>query len=257
MARLGRARRLASEQRRDPRADRSGAVRALLGAMPLLVHAAGDWSSGRATLNDSRSGFDALARYAAARACSGLRGSLGLRSVPRRRARSCCSGAGMLPRLRSASPAIAGGSVLLVPVHARDRDRAPCVRGASRRDGLLVIVASAVILLFAILAHDRRYSMHLFYRERIQDAFASRRAHRRRPRRGSHDRASRSRTPSGSSSARSPAGSKRSSSRGRRAVPELVDLRGGRGPRDRGPEQDPGGELHVPGRVLGQQVGWG
>lgn len=50
------------------------------------------------------------------------------------------------------------------------------VRGWSpSADGPIWGVAIAVILLFAILVHNRRYSMHLFYRERIQLAFASRR----------------------------------------------------------------------------------
>jgi hypothetical protein len=39
----------------------------------------------------------------------------------------------------------------------------------------VVALACAFIAFFAVFAHNRRYSMHLFYRERIQDAFATRR----------------------------------------------------------------------------------
>lgn len=50
------------------------------------------------------------------------------------------------------------------------------VRGWSlRTDVPLCAGAVGIILIFAIFAHNRRYSMHLFYRERIQEAFASRR----------------------------------------------------------------------------------
>lgn len=42
-------------------------------------------------------------------------------------------------------------------------------------DGWIWGLAIMTILFFAVLVHNRRYSMHLFYRERIQHAFASRR----------------------------------------------------------------------------------
>lgn len=42
-------------------------------------------------------------------------------------------------------------------------------------DGWIWGLAAATIIFFAVLVHNRRYSMHLFYRERIQHAFASRR----------------------------------------------------------------------------------
>lgn len=39
----------------------------------------------------------------------------------------------------------------------------------------LFLGSAAIITIFAVMVHNRRYSMHLFYRERLQDAFALRR----------------------------------------------------------------------------------
>jgi hypothetical protein len=80
---------------------------------------------------------------------------------------------GLLPRLRGALGAIAGISVLLIPFMLAAATSAS--RGPHALDALVCGGALTIVLLFAILAHNRRYSMHLFYRERIQDAFASRR----------------------------------------------------------------------------------
>ena len=77
--------------------------------------------------------------------------------------------------LRGALAGIAGGAILLIPFTLATETAA--VRGwSSSRDTLVLLAACAVIVLFAVFAHNRRYSMHLFYRERIQEAFASERA---------------------------------------------------------------------------------
>jgi len=47
--------------------------------------------------------------------------------------------------------------------------------GISGWDVALVVAAAAVVLLMAIKVHNRRYSMHLFYRERLNSAFAVKR----------------------------------------------------------------------------------
>ena len=153
--------------------------------------------------------------------------------------------------LRGALAAIAGGRGPAHPVHARDRDR----RGEGvvlPRDGLMLIIATVVIVLFAILAHNRRYSMHLFYRERIQEAFAL-------PP-GSVRAAAKRRGVAEPIPYQQPimlsdvaAEAEDEAQQGRAAFPELVDLRRRRRARLRGAEQDVGGELHVRGRALGQQ----
>jgi hypothetical protein len=73
--------------------------------------------------------------------------------------------------LRSVLAAIAGGAVLLVPFTLATETGA-VMAWSFERDGVMLIIAAIVIVLFAVFAHNRRYSMHLFYCERIQEAFA-------------------------------------------------------------------------------------
>ena len=77
------------------------------------------------------------------------------------------------PLLRGLLGAISGASILVIPFLLAAQSGA--MREWENIDAVLYAGALIVVLLFAILAHNRRYSMHLFYRERIQDAFASRR----------------------------------------------------------------------------------
>jgi Patatin-like phospholipase len=79
-----------------------------------------------------------------------------------------------LPWLRAVLAAASGIGVLLVPFVLAAETAA--VRDVSLgADGPVLLGALLLILAFAVLAHNRRYSMHLFYRERLQEAFASRR----------------------------------------------------------------------------------
>lgn len=79
-----------------------------------------------------------------------------------------------LPWLRGLFAGIAGMTILLAPFAVAAGT--VTVRGWSPGTDLpACIFAVVVILAFAILAHNRRYSMHLFYLERIHEAFASRR----------------------------------------------------------------------------------
>jgi len=77
-------------------------------------------------------------------------------------------------RLMLVLSSLAGAGLLLVPLlaalhYALDRD---CWSGG---DLLVVAVAVGVVLFMALFVHNRRYSMHLFYRERLNRAFALRR----------------------------------------------------------------------------------
>jgi Patatin-like phospholipase len=83
----------------------------------------------------------------------------------------------LLPVLRGILAAIGGGGVVLVPF-VLAAETATVRQTSIAQDGVAWAVALALILAFAVLAHNRRYSMHLFYRERLQDAFASRRVDR-------------------------------------------------------------------------------
>jgi hypothetical protein len=76
--------------------------------------------------------------------------------------------------VRGLLAAIAGASILAFPFLLSAETGAARAWGW-RADGPALIASVLVMLLFAIFAHNRRYSMHLFYRERIQEAFASRR----------------------------------------------------------------------------------
>ena len=83
----------------------------------------------------------------------------------------------LFERVRSVLAALAGVSVIVIPflLAAETAVVRPFSLAA---DGVVIAGASAIVLLFAIFAHNRRYSMHLYYRERIQEAFASRRVRR-------------------------------------------------------------------------------
>lgn len=79
-----------------------------------------------------------------------------------------------MTKLRGILASLSGIGILFAPFLLGAQTAV--VRGWSMStDGPIWAAAIAVILLFAILIHNRRYSMHLFYRERIQHAFASRR----------------------------------------------------------------------------------
>jgi len=81
------------------------------------------------------------------------------------------------PAIRGIFAAISGAGVLFIPfIVAADTTVSRGWR--IRTDGFGCALALAGLIIFAIFAHNRRYSMHLFYRERLQSAFASRRVSR-------------------------------------------------------------------------------
>ena len=136
----------------------AGAALALL-ALPLLVDV-----MSRANLLDADFRNSAVHRFllgVGGVACSLLLGAVAVWLLRRRRLR----------RLRGSLAAIAGLSILLVPFILATETGT--VRTWELEDFAVVAAALAVILAFAVLAHNRRYSMHLFYRERIQEAFTS------------------------------------------------------------------------------------
>jgi hypothetical protein len=69
---------------------------------------------------------------------------------------------------------LASGALLLVPLLS-SLEYAARHGIASPADVLWVLGALAVVLLMALKVHNRRYSMHLFYRERLNSAFAVKR----------------------------------------------------------------------------------
>jgi hypothetical protein len=78
------------------------------------------------------------------------------------------------PFLRGTFAYLSGAGILFAPFLLAAETAA--VRGFSiATDVPFFLGSAAVIVFFAILVHNRRYSMHLFYRERLQDAFAFRR----------------------------------------------------------------------------------
>ncbi len=77
-------------------------------------------------------------------------------------------------RLMLVLSALAGGGLLLVPLlSSLEYSARQGVRSAGDVVGLAV--ALTVTLLMAVKVHNRGYSMHLFYRERLNSAFALRR----------------------------------------------------------------------------------
>ena len=99
---------------------------------------------------------------------------------------SVAAGLGVVALLDAAPPAAALAARAFRGLGGRRND--PClrrlwgaagsvtVRGWSPNTDVAVSAAAIVVILaFALLAHNRRYSMHLFYCERIHEAFASRR----------------------------------------------------------------------------------
>lgn len=80
----------------------------------------------------------------------------------------------LLRWLRGLFAGLAGGTILLAPFVVAAGS--VTVRGWSPNTDVPASAAAIVVILaFALLAHNRRYSMHLFYCERIHEAFASRR----------------------------------------------------------------------------------
>ena len=76
-----------------------------------------------------------------------------------------------LTLVRALLAGVAGSSVLLVPF-ALATQTAATLGWDSARDAALIAFAILVVLGCGVFVHNRRYSMHLFYRERLQDAFA-------------------------------------------------------------------------------------
>jgi hypothetical protein len=79
-----------------------------------------------------------------------------------------------LERLRGVLAGISGLGILLTPFLLAAATAAR--RGVTLPTDAYVYAAVLFVMgLFAVFGHNRRYSMHLFYRERLQDAFATRR----------------------------------------------------------------------------------
>lgn len=82
-----------------------------------------------------------------------------------------------LPRMRwvmLVMPVLASGALLLIPL-LTSLEYAARHGIESAVDVLPPLVALAVVLLMSVKVHNRRYSMHLFYRERLNSAFAVKR----------------------------------------------------------------------------------
>jgi hypothetical protein len=69
---------------------------------------------------------------------------------------------------------LASGALLLIPL-LTSLEYAARHGIESAADVLLPLAALAVVLLMSVKVHNRRYSMHLFYRERLNSAFAVKR----------------------------------------------------------------------------------
>ncbi len=81
------------------------------------------------------------------------------------------------PSFRAILAGLAGAGVLFAPFLVAADTTA--VRGWSWSiDGPTWLGAGAVLAIFALVIHERRYSLHFLYRERLQEAFASRRTRR-------------------------------------------------------------------------------
>jgi hypothetical protein len=79
-----------------------------------------------------------------------------------------------LRRVRGVLAYLAGFGILFAPFLLAAQTGA-AAGFSPGRDLAMFAISGLVLLGFAILVHNRRYSMHLFYRERLQDAFALRR----------------------------------------------------------------------------------
>jgi G:T/U-mismatch repair DNA glycosylase len=77
-----------------------------------------------------------------------------------------------LPLIRGVLAAGAGAGVLVVPF-VLSAETGTVRSWTFPGDAVSLAGATIVVVLFGIFAHNRRYSMHLFYRERIQEAFTS------------------------------------------------------------------------------------
>lgn len=77
---------------------------------------------------------------------------------------------GRFPKARTALAWVSGPGILLVPlILSAQSEAALGWRGG--RDILVIGGLAALLACFGIVAHNRRYSMHLYYRERLHDAF--------------------------------------------------------------------------------------
>jgi Patatin-like phospholipase len=79
-----------------------------------------------------------------------------------------------LPILQSIAAVVAGSGVIVIPfiLAAATATRRSW---ATSIDGPSIAICVALLVLFSLVAHNRRYSLHPFYRERLQEAFVSRR----------------------------------------------------------------------------------
>jgi G:T/U-mismatch repair DNA glycosylase len=137
----------------------------LFAVLPVVVHHLARAKSSDFTtflqLDGLHGGIQRFLLGVAGVACALVMGAVAVWLLQRRR----------LPLLRGVLAAVAGAAVLLVPfVLAAETGSA---RDFTRQDAISLLAACVVILLFGVFAHNRRYSMHLFYRERIQEAFTS------------------------------------------------------------------------------------
>jgi len=76
------------------------------------------------------------------------------------------------PVLRAVCAYVSGLGILFAPF-ALAAETSAARAWIAAVDLPVFLGGGAVILMFAVLVHNRRYSMHLFYRERLQDAFAT------------------------------------------------------------------------------------
>jgi len=75
-----------------------------------------------------------------------------------------------LPKTRTALAAVAGPAILIVPLLFSAQSEA-YLGWRGTRDVLVFTGLGLLLLCFGVAAHNRRYSMHLYYRERLHDAF--------------------------------------------------------------------------------------
>jgi Patatin-like phospholipase len=78
---------------------------------------------------------------------------------------------GRYPRLRTALATLSGPGILVVPLVLSAQSES-ILGWRGNNDFAVLLTLGAVLVAFALFAHNRRYSMHLYYRERLQDAFA-------------------------------------------------------------------------------------
>jgi hypothetical protein len=151
----------------------------LLGSVVLLPVAIivyrewADWLT-RTVLRQRSGAFDTSFAVRIGVAAISLAGSLALAGAALLSSRRTNLRAGM-----SVFAAVGGSGMLLIPVvSAMDYATKRGIEvGVTPGDAVLCGVAAAVLLFMGAFVHNRRYSMHLFYRDRLRSAFALRRQH--------------------------------------------------------------------------------